>query len=190
MLGSAVLLTITGAATSLRGESGDDSTKAVVVASPSDTPAPVFVVPALGASAPPITLDQFDGRPLVINFFASWCVPCRKEMPALQSVYERFEGSVAFLGIDHEDSRNKALDLVARTGVTYPTAYDPEGRLAGDFEVRGLPTTVFVSSEGRIVGTRLGELDRAELEEALVRLFAVTPDREAPIPSGGSGLQK
>lgn len=179
MLAMASLVAIIAAATSIAGGSDRGPGNGRVVAAAGNARAPEFVLASLQRAGPRLSLEQFSGRPLVINFFASWCVPCRREMPVLQSVAQRFDDSVAFLGVDHEDSRTQALELVARTGVTYPTAYDPKGRLAREYDARGLPSTVFVSADGRIVATRLGELRRAELEEALVRLFRVLPDGRA-----------
>jgi cytochrome c biogenesis protein CcmG/thiol:disulfide interchange protein DsbE len=71
--------------------------------------------------------EDLRGRPLVLNVWASWCVPCRKEMPAFQSVYLRARGTVGFLGVDYLDEADAARRLAADTGVTYPLAADPKG---------------------------------------------------------------
>ena len=78
---------------------------------------------------------------MVVNFFASWCIPCRKEMPAFQAVSDRVGSKVAFLGIDHQDSREGGLDLVAQTGVRYPIGYDPDGSVATGYGLFGMPNT-------------------------------------------------
>lgn len=162
------------------GGAGGGRTKLGVVEVTRRTPAPDFVLPDLVDARLQLDSDQFRGRPLVLNFFASWCGPCRKEMPTLQSAAARFSGTVDFVGVDHLDSRSQALDLLARTGVTYRTGYDRAGRVAEDYGVRGLPTTVFVSGDGRIVARRLGEIRGEELDDALLRLFEALPDDQMP----------
>lgn len=181
----ALLLVAMGVTASVAVRSGQGLKRDLIVETKADVLAPAFELDDLRGGGT-ISLSQFTGRPVVINFFASWCVPCRKEMPGLQAASHRFEGSVSFLGVDHEDSRNQALELVAKTGVTYPTAYDPDGRTAKAYMLRGLPSTVFVSPDGRIVATRLGELKRSELEDTIVRLFGVDPAQEdlRPIAQG------
>ena len=128
--------------------------------------APSFDLARVGADeGERVRLADFAGRPLVVNFWASWCVPCRKEMPALQAVAERLEGRVVFIGINHQDGRRPAAEFQDEVGVRYPSGYDPDGAVAPNFGVVGLPTTVLVDARGRIVGRRLGE---ASVEELLV----------------------
>jgi len=84
--------------------------------------------------------EDLRGRPLVLNVWASWCVPCRKEMPAFQSVYLRARGAVGFLGVDYLDEADAARRLAADTGVTYPLAADPKGTEVAKLGVTALPT--------------------------------------------------
>lgn len=107
------------------------------------------------------------GRPVVLNFFASWCVPCRHELPAFEALHERLGDRIAFLGVAHQDRREDALDLIAETGVTYPTGYDPAGDVARSYGLYGMPTTVFIAADGEILATRTGELDASDLEAAI-----------------------
>ena len=137
--------------------------------------APAVRLPELGAPARQVDLAAFAGQPVVLNFWASWCVPCRKEMPALQRAATRFAGRVAFVGVNHQDSERDALELVERSGVQYPSGYDPDGSVARDFELFGMPTTVFIDAQGRILATRTGEMDEDELRAALDELFRITP---------------
>ena len=136
-------------------------------------PAPDLVLEDLRARDSSIGIDDFRGRPLVVNFFASWCGPCRREMPALQSVYEDVDGKVAFLGIDNRDIRRDALDLVRETGVRYRLAFDPEGDAARAFGVLAMPTTVFVSAEGEMVDRVFGEMSEEQLRRTIQGLFGV-----------------
>jgi thiol-disulfide isomerase/thioredoxin len=111
--------------------------------------------------------EDLRGRPLVLNVWASWCIPCRKEMPAFQSVYQRARGTVGFLGVDYLDEADAARRLAADTRVTYPLAADPKGTEVGKFGVTALPTTLFFSADGVLRGRRFGELDADRLRAAI-----------------------
>jgi cytochrome c biogenesis protein CcmG, thiol:disulfide interchange protein DsbE len=111
--------------------------------------------------------DDLGGRPLVLNVWASWCVPCRKEMPAFQSVYLRARGMVGFLGVDYLDEEGAARRLAADTGVTYPLAADPKGTEVAKLGVTALPTTLFFSADGVLRGRRFGELNADRLRAAI-----------------------
>ncbi|HWC11612.1 MAG TPA: TlpA disulfide reductase family protein [Acidimicrobiales bacterium] len=122
-----------------------------------------------------VSLDDFGGRPVVLNFWASWCVPCRKEMPALQSASEDAQDRIAFVGINHQDSRRDAVAFLDETGVRFPSGYDPEGRTASAYGLYGMPTTVFISPDGRILDRHRGEISEAELERKVERLLRPPP---------------
>jgi thiol-disulfide isomerase/thioredoxin len=111
--------------------------------------------------------EDLRGRPLVLNVWASWCVPCRKEMPAFQSVYLRARGVVGFLGVDYLDEAGAARRLAADTGVTYPLAADAKGTEVAELGVTALPTTLFFSADGVLRGRRFGELDADRLRDAI-----------------------
>jgi cytochrome c biogenesis protein CcmG/thiol:disulfide interchange protein DsbE len=122
------------------------------------------------AGGPGFTLpDDLAGRPLVLNVWASWCKPCRREMPAFQSVYAQALGKVGFLGVDFLDEEGAARRLVADTGVTYPLAADPKGTQVTKFGVTALPTTLFFSADGLLRGRSFGELDADRLRAAIHR---------------------
>jgi thiol-disulfide isomerase/thioredoxin len=111
--------------------------------------------------------EDLRGRPLVLNIWASWCVPCRTEMPAFQSVYLQARGAVGFLGVDYLDEADAARRLAADTGVSYPLAADAKGTEVGKFGVTALPTTLFFSADGVLRGRRFGELDADRLRAAI-----------------------
>jgi thiol-disulfide isomerase/thioredoxin len=105
--------------------------------------------------------------PLVINLFAQWCGPCRAEMPYYQELHRKARGKVRVLGIDYLDTQpSLALDLVRRTGVTYPLLADPSGVLRPDFKIRGLPGVVLVDATGKV----------ADVEFRVVRSYAELRD--------------
>ena len=132
---------------------------------------PDFQLPDLRDESNTLTRTQFAGRPLVINFWASWCVPCRREMPALQGAFRAAGGDIAVIGIATRDGPSAARKFADRVSVHYPLALDPGGRTAEAFGVRGLPTTVFLDRQGREVARRLGEISREELGDTLRRLY-------------------
>jgi cytochrome c biogenesis protein CcmG/thiol:disulfide interchange protein DsbE len=119
--------------------------------------------------------DDLAGRPLVVNFWASWCTPCRKEMPVLQAVSQQLRGRVDFLGVDYLDQAGAARRLAADTGVTYRLAADPRGRAGTKLGITGLPTTLFIDAGGALVGRRVGELDARRLREAIGGYLRVEP---------------
>ena len=138
---------------------------------------PAFRLPSLRDPGSLVSLESFRGRPVVLNFWASWCVPCRKEMPAFQAVYREVHARVAFVGVDHEDARTDALTFLRTTGVRYPIAFDPDGTTARDFGMFGVPTTVFIDARGRELERHTGQLSRADLEATIERLFRPRRDR-------------
>ena len=148
---------------------------------PDDAPLPVagqpmldFDLPSLAGEGRVRTAD-LRGAPLVVNFWASWCGPCRREMPALVAVAERFEGRVQFVGVNHQDNREDAVDFAASAGLSYVSGSDPDGEVARRTGLRGMPTTLFVDAEGRILERRTGEMTEATLAETIERLFGPRP---------------
>lgn len=146
---------------------------AIVLPAQPDAPgrvAPAFSLDDVRAPGTPVSLAQRGGGPAVVNFFAAWCVPCRKELPILERAHRRAGRHVAFLGVDVADSRRAATELLERTGVTYPAGYDPHKEVAGRYRLLGMPTTVFIGADGRIAGEVKGPLSAAELDRWIERL--------------------
>ena len=133
--------------------------------------APDFSLPDLHRPEDRVELADYRGRPVVLNFWASWCVPCLREMPTFQAVSQQVGPRVAFVSVNHQDGRSTALRLLADTGVTHPAGYDPDGRVASSYNLVGMPTTVFISSTGQVLATRTGEMSRTQLEKAIEDLF-------------------
>jgi thiol-disulfide isomerase/thioredoxin len=114
--------------------------------------------------------EEFDlvslrGQPSVVNFFASWCAPCRAEMPDFEQVHQKRSTDVAFVGINAgETSTDDALALVDSTGVTYTILIGAPSSMVEDLGGIGMPFTVFVDAEGNITDTHIGPLDAEALE--------------------------
>ena len=108
-----------------------------------------------------------EGRPVVVNFFASWCDPCVRELPLLIETAEAEAGQVTFLGINHVDQRDLAEEMVEEFGITFPTLRDAAGEVVPEVGGRGLPHTVAFDADGRLVGRVFGELTATNLEGLL-----------------------
>ncbi|MBA2529191.1 MAG: TlpA family protein disulfide reductase [Euzebyales bacterium] len=120
-----------------------------------------------------VDLAEFRGTPLVINFWATWCVPCVKEMPAFAQVAREARGKVVFLGVNVQDSPANAEPFARRLGVDYPLAVDPKGAYYRQVRNFGMPTTLFVRPDGTVVYRQSGELDADGLRTLLRRQLGV-----------------
>ena len=120
-------------------------------------------------------LAALRGRVVVINFWASWCGPCKAEMPALEQVSKQYEGkSVTFIGVDSSDVRDSASKLLADLKITYPTVYDKKGingGIATAWSVASLPQTWFVAKDGSRSGRIPRPLSAAELRSRIDQLL-------------------
>jgi len=120
-----------------------------------------------------IVIDAPAGRVTVINFFASWCIPCKEENPALVRVYERYRSSdVVFIGVLYQDSRDNGLKYVRDNGVTWLTGSDDDGHVAFAYGVFGIPETYFIGADGIIAGRHIGPIDEATLVNGIETLRA------------------
>ncbi|MEI2700696.1 MAG: TlpA disulfide reductase family protein [Microthrixaceae bacterium] len=150
----------------------DDSTKAPLVV---DTEARVEI----GLPAPSVRLDFLDGdsqelnevagtgTPVLLNFWSSTCIPCLKEMPALEEVSEELDGAVTFIGVDVTDTVEAGREMVGRTGVTYRNARDPRGEIFAVYGGLALPRTVLIGADGVVLATHSGEMDADEIRSLL-----------------------
>jgi thiol-disulfide isomerase/thioredoxin len=112
-------------------------------------------------------LSDFKGKPVVVNFFGSWCVPCRKETPAIESVFKELGDKVVIVGLAVHDSEKSAQAFVDERHVSYEVGRDPSDTLFNDFGVVVMPSTYFVSPSGKIVAKHTGALTAGKLRELL-----------------------
>jgi cytochrome c biogenesis protein CcmG/thiol:disulfide interchange protein DsbE len=115
----------------------------------------------------PLDLAELRGRPVVINFWASWCGPCEEEAPDFAASARAHRGDVLFLGIDVEDLTSDARGFLREHGVPYPSARDGSHETYDDFGLTGVPETFYLDADGRAVGHDLGRVTREELEEGI-----------------------
>lgn len=133
--------------------------------------APEFAAPRLGSGT--LRLIDLRGKGVVMNFFASWCTPCKLEAPALEAAFRKYQSQgIVFLGVDvQQDSWDDALDFLEAFGVSYPAVRDVNGEIAQKYQLLGLPTTYFIDRDGivraKVAGAFLGPGGVKELEQRI-----------------------
>ncbi len=115
-------------------------------------------------------LHADDGRPIIVNLWATWCAPCLDEMPDLEAAHRRHGDRVRFVGINISDSPTRSAERVAELGITYLLARDPDGDLTTALGGVGLPITAFVDAGGRLTDVHQGRLSPEDLESAIAEL--------------------
>jgi cytochrome c biogenesis protein CcmG, thiol:disulfide interchange protein DsbE len=134
--------------------------------------APVFSLPRLDGQGK-VELAALRGKAVVINFWASWCGPCKKESPRLQAAWLHYGPErLVVVGIDTQDFIGDARKFVRKQGLTYPIVHDASGKTYGPYGLSGFPETFFVNRDGKVVGYVKGEVSRRELTENIQRALA------------------
>ncbi|HJY71456.1 MAG TPA: TlpA disulfide reductase family protein, partial [Streptosporangiaceae bacterium] len=136
-------------------------------ARPADVAAPAFSLPVLGHSGQRVSLGQYSGRPLIVNFFASWCAPCKTETPLLAKFYRAGKGKVALVGLDENDVLGNAMSFTRADGVSYPVGWDPQFGIASAYGVNALPQTFFLDARHRIVDRVFGAVTQADINRGI-----------------------
>lgn len=136
-------------------------------------PAPMFDLPTLDGSR--VSLADLRGKVVIVNFWNSWCIPCREEHPALVSFYERHRGEPDFVmvGIVRDDTEAAVREWVIEKGVGWTIALDPDSRAAIDFATTGQPETYAISPDGILIGKQRSRVDTEDLEAMLARARGV-----------------
>jgi len=142
-----------------------------------DPSAPNFELPLLWAHAETwpqsvhsalldgrVSLRELRGHPVVVNFWASWCVPCKAEAPRLVASARAHTGRIAFIGVDVQDFKSDARRFLTRYGTNYVSVRDGDDSTSSAYGVTGIPETYYLDARGRIVAHSVGEVSRQELE--------------------------
>lgn len=145
----------------------------VAVAGSNSGPAPDFSLQSLDGST--VRLSDLKGQVVLINFWATWCAPCREEMPLLDAIYQKYNRlGVELLGINVEDDASGARKYLNETPVTFPILFDPDGRVSKQYQVKAMPSTILVDRHGNVRHIHYGykpgyENDYQDQIRALVR---------------------
>jgi len=131
--------------------------------------APDFTLSPVGGGEP-VSLAALRGRPVVLNFWATWCVPCYQEHPVLVATAQALGDEVRFVGVVYEDDEANVREWLRRQGSSYATLFDPDGKTAIAYGVFGVPETYFIDAQGTIVSKYVGPLDGATLQARLSSL--------------------
>ncbi len=118
-----------------------------------------------------VALRSLSGRPLILNFWYSTCLPCRKEMPAFEEVHKAVGDRVRMVGVNPLDSADRAQDFADQVGVSYELLRDPDGRVTTGLGIAQFPATVFVGADGTILATEAGVLSADELRSRIDELY-------------------
>ena len=148
---------------------------------PTATAVPVTVQgPGVGRVAPGFTLpllhtddfvlDEYRGKPVVLNFWATWCGPCQNELPVLQKAAAHFGDDVVFVGVDQGETEETVQRFVEKFGLTYAIPLDAHGEVADNYNVKGLPTTFFIDRNGVIQSLWMGEMNSVTLAENIAKI--------------------
>lgn len=119
--------------------------------------APDFELPLVGKQEETLSSEDLRGHPVVVNFWASWCIPCREEAPLLERTWRQYkDDGVIFLGVNIKDAESDAEDFIEEFGLTYPNVRDLDQALTRPFGVAGLPETFFIDHNWTFFGTVRG----------------------------------
>ena len=129
--------------------------------------APNFRLPRLGPNGT-LELKTLRGKAVVLNFWASWCLPCKKEAPLLEAAYRKWRSrGVVVVGVDANDLESDAKRFARRYKLTYPLVHDGPGKWLDDYGLEGFPETFFVRPDGKLSSWTQGELDAGEIEDGI-----------------------
>ncbi len=135
-------------------------------------PAPGFTLSALepATGKRTLSLSDYKGKAIVLNFWASWCVPCKEEMPLLENTWRQLQAQgkdVIVIGIDYQESSSAAASFLQQNGVTYPAALDASGSIASAYGIASLPDTFFINRDRIVVSKALREITAQTLASSL-----------------------
>lgn len=185
---SGFLLAACGDATPTATGPSGQITPAITIAPGSDStyepPRPASEQIRIGSLAPDFTLNtpnnrtiklsQFRGKPVLINFWATWCPPCEAELPLLEQTYQANQNKLVILGVNMREDADTVSARVEKAGLKYPVVLDSNGDVTNRYQVRVFPTSLFVDKNGIIQRITLGPLSGDTIKSALERVYSIT----------------
>jgi len=134
-------------------------------------PAPDFTL--TGFDRRTVTLSELRGQVVIVNFWASWCLPCREEAAYLEQTWRKYEDQgVVFIGVDYVDTEKAALGYIEEFDITYINGPDIKTRISDAYNIQGVPETFFIAKNGEVRGMHIGPLYPPELDEKIEELLA------------------
>lgn len=131
--------------------------------------APLFTLN--GPDGQSVSLDDLRGKPTIINFWATWCPPCRQELPVLESTFENYREQINFVAVNLRESPGTVQPFADKMGLTFPIVLDTDSVVSQQYQVRGIPTTLFLDARGVVVNRHVGPLDKQTIEGYLLPLL-------------------
>jgi len=122
-----------------------------------------------------VSLSDYFGKPIVVNFWASWCGPCKSEMPGFDSMYQQYKGSVTFLMVDMVDGNRETKEtgqsFIAKNGFSFPVFYDTKQSASYAYSITSYPTTLFINADGSIATIKKGAMSESTLENEINKIL-------------------
>lgn len=132
-------------------------------------PAPAFALKDVDGK--PVSLSQFRGKPVLINAFATWCPPCKEELPGIVAAYPQYKDKVVFLGVDEQEDVELVKPFLRRFSITYQVALDP-GTVADRYDIASLPESFFIDRNGNVIKMYRGFMTPAVLKDNLAAIIS------------------
>ncbi len=159
-------LTVENEQANLDNDSSENSTEAKVMA-------PDFTVYDADGNA--VSLSDFKGKPVIVNFWASWCGPCKSEMPEFETVYQEYSENIHFMMVNMTDGYSETIDkatkFIEENGYTFPVYFDTSQDAATTYSVYSIPATYFIDAEGYVIANARGALDMETLKKGIDMIY-------------------
>ncbi len=131
--------------------------------------APMFALNRLDGES--VSLEDLRGKPTIINFWATWCPPCRQELPVLENTFKTYREQINFVAVNLRESSGTVQPFADKMGLTFPILLDTDSAVSQLYQVRGIPTTLFLNANGVVVNRHVGPLDKQTIEGYLLPLL-------------------
>lgn len=132
--------------------------------------APEFILENLNGGE--TSLESLKGKAVILNFWATWCVPCKIEMPLLEKTHQKYKGKgLVVIGVNYRESAPIIKSFMTKNSLSIPVLLDPEGELADEFNIMGLPATFFINRNGDVIGSHTGLISPSTLDSWITKLL-------------------